>query len=134
MQSPVAWNLSRHKPDHPAPGLFFPAPTLRSRFFAFKGEEKMREQPPPPPTSCTNTHFHLHIKCPTISIPSKWDLGVGEVGSVEHYTTDIPSLTSPFHKHFWRPQMACFASAFPLSLPLFMLPPLLECLPYFFTD
>ena len=47
---------------------------------------------------------------------------------------DIPSLTSPFHERFWRPQTACFASAFPLSLPLFMLPPLLECLPYLFTD
>lgn len=41
--------------------------------------------------------------------------GWGHVGSVEHYTTDIPSLTSPFHKHSWRPQMAG-SSLFCLSL------------------
>ena len=115
MQSPVAWNLSKHKPDHPAPGLFLPAPTLRSLMFVVKGEGKMREQRPHPlhPAQILISVFTLNAQ-PFLPL-ARWGLWVGEVGSVELYTTDIPSLTSPSHKHSWRPQMAC-SSLFCLGL------------------
>ena len=117
MQSPVAWNLSKHKPDHPAPGLFLPAPTLRSLMFVVKGEGKMREQRPHPlhPAQILISVFTLNAQ-PFLPL-ARWGLWVGEVGSVELYTTDIPSLTSPSHKHSWRPQMAC-SSLFHLAQEL----------------
>ena len=127
MQSPVAWNLSKHKP---CSWPLLPCTHSEITDLCFQGGRENERAAPHPlhPAQILISVFTLNA--PFLPL-ARWGLGVGEVGSVELYTTDIPSLTSPSHKHSWRPQMAC-SSLFRLSLsPLsaFILPPgqLLPC-------
>ena len=80
MQSPVAGNLSRHKPDHPAPGLWDHGSLLS------RGKRKWESSLPHPPHPAQILISVFTLNAQAFLSQARWDLGVEEVGSVEHYT------------------------------------------------